>query len=262
MNKTNCKLCKIEIADKKNSHIVSKFLGKELFISDIGNHAEQINKDGKSRKIYSIPKEDFILCSTCEKKFEIIETYFARFFSKLRNYEKFTEEFLIQKLGMQYYISCSKMNPTLFKLFIYSLIWRLSISTHFTNKNFKLPNEIEDELRIFLNLNLYVDQKKLLETIEKVSNFPSYDLCLIKPENKTDNFKGMYSAFQMSESSYLLVLVDFILFFYIDNSIDYVLKKFSNDQNESVIIPISDDARWFDLNKLILSKMLNNKNIC
>lgn len=260
MTTQDCKLCKIEIADKKNSHIVSKFLGKELFISDIGNHAEQITKDGKSKKIYSIPKEDFILCSTCEKKFAIIETYFARFFNKLRNYEKFAEEFSLQKLGVQYYVSCDKMNPTLFKLFMYSLIWRLSISTHFTNQNFKLPTEIEEELRIFLNINLSVDQKILLNTIEKVNNFPSYDLCLIIPENKTDNFKGMYSAFQMSESSFLLVLVDFILFFYIDNSIDYVLKKFSNDQNERVIIPISDDTRWFDLNKLILSKMLNNKN--
>lgn len=258
MNTKDCKLCKIEIADKKNSHIVSKFLGKELFISDMGNHAEQINRDGKSRKIYSIPKEDFILCSTCEKKFEIIETYFARFFDKLRNYEKFTEEFSLEKLGIQYYISCNKMSPTLFKLFLYSLIWRLSISNHSTNQNFKLPYKIEDELRMFLNLNLSIDQKILLDTIEKVSIFPSYDLCLIKPENKTDNFKGMYSAFQMSESSYLLVLVDFILFFYIDNSIGSVLKKFSNSQNKNVIIPISDDNRWFELNKLILSKMLNN----
>ncbi|WP_269233957.1 hypothetical protein [Flavobacterium flavigenum] len=113
-------------------------------------------------------------------------------------------------------------------------------------------------MREFLNENLSVEQKILLKSAEIINEFPSYDLCIIKPENKTDNFKRMYSAFQMSKSAYLLVFVDFILFFYTDNSIDIVLKKFSNDQNENVIIPISDDERWFDLNKLILSKMLNN----
>ena len=255
MNTNECKLCKIEIANKKNSHIVPKFLGKELLNS---NHVEQINKNGKSKKIHSIPKEDFIFCSICEKRFEIIETYFARFFNKLRNYEKYPEDFLLQKIETQYYMICNKMNPILFKLFIYSLIWRLSISTHSANQNFKLPDEIEDELRIFLNLNLSVSHRILLETIEKVINFPSYDLCIIKPEKKTDNFKGMYSAFQLSESSYLLVLVEFILFFYIDNSIDAALKRFSNNQNKSVIIPISDDTQWIYLNQIILSKMLNN----
>lgn len=255
---TNCRLCNIQVADKKNSHIVSKFLGKELFISDMGHHAEQIYKNGKSRKVYSIPKEDSILCSTCEKRFEILETYFARFFNKLRNHQNFPEDFLLQKLGVQDFISCKKLNPTLFKLFIYSLIWRLSISKHQTNENFKLPNKIEEELRKFLNQNLSTEQKILLESVEMITEFPSYDLCMIKPENKTDNFKGMYSAFQMSKSAYLLVLVDFILFFYVDSSIDIVLKKFSNGQNKNVIIPISDDDRWFDLNKLIVSKMLNN----
>ncbi|WP_395047003.1 hypothetical protein [Flavobacterium sp.] len=258
MRTTDCKLSKAEVADKKNSHIVSKFFGKELFISDIGNHAEQIHKSGKSRKIYSIPKEDFILCSNCEKKFEVLETYFAIFFNKLRDYLNFPEDFSFQKLGSQDFISCKKLNPTLFKLFIYSLIWRLSISKHQTNENFILPNKIEEELREFLNQNLSVEQQILLKSVEMVKEFPSYDLCIIKPENKTDNFKGMYSAFQMSESAYLLVLVDFILFFYIDDSTDIVLKKFSNGQNENVIIPISDDERWFDLNKLIVSKMLNN----
>jgi len=257
MSKPECYLCKIEIADKKNSHIIPKFLGKELFISDLGNHAIEIYRDGKYRKVHTIPKEDFILCVSCEKRFEIIETFFARFFNKLRAFENFTDEFDLKILGNQNYIVCKELNPALFKLFIYSLIWRLSISSHFANQKYKLPIEIEEELRVFLNSNLKTNHNSLINTINQLENIPNYDFCLIKPENKCADFKGMHSAFQISKSIYLLVLVDFILFFYIDNSIDPILKIYSNKQNNDIIIPISDDERWFALNKLILSRILN-----
>ncbi|TDO71066.1 hypothetical protein EV143_11058 [Flavobacterium chryseum] len=259
MCKPTCYLCKIEIADKKNSHIIPKFLGKELFISDLGNHAIQIDRDGKCKKIQTIPKEDFILCVSCEKRFEIIETFFARFFTKLRDFENFTDNFDIRTLGNQNYIVCKKLNPKLFKLFIYSLIWRLSISTHFANQKYKLPIKIEEELRTFLDRNLKIDHTSLISTINEVENIPNYDFCLIKPENKFADFKGMHSAFQISKSIYLLALVDFIIFFYIDDSIDPVLKIYSNKQNNDIIIPISEDERWFALNKLILSKILNTQ---
>ncbi len=45
-----CELCKVKYADKKNSHIIPKFLGKGLFADTAPRHSISISKEGKQKK--------------------------------------------------------------------------------------------------------------------------------------------------------------------------------------------------------------------
>jgi hypothetical protein len=152
------------------------------------------------------------------------------------------------------------VHPVLYKLFIYSIIWRTSISNLVEFSKFKLSENAEEELRIFLNQNLSTKKSELFNNLDRVISIPSYHNCLIKPKVKSDLSRGIFSAYNMSEVSHLLLLVNFGLFFYTeDNSVGEVHKRFSNKQNQKVIIALADIIPWRELNKLVVSQMLNKK---
>ena len=65
----------------------------------------------------------------------------------------------------------------------------------------------------------------------------------------------------MSEDAHILLLIDFGLCFYTDEtSIGNVLERYSNKQNEKVIVVLGETEAWRGLNQLYLDKMLTNKN--
>jgi hypothetical protein len=73
MTQKKCTLCKINIANKKNSHIIPKFLCKGLFTTH-SRHTLVINRNGKTQKRQDTPKESYIFCVVCEKRMEVLET--------------------------------------------------------------------------------------------------------------------------------------------------------------------------------------------
>lgn len=261
MTLPNCKLCLIRLADKRNSHIIPKFMCKGLFEDAEPRHALSINRQGKGRKIQDTPKEDFILCAICEKRIEILETHFARVIEEIHSYKDLPEKFNIAKIGTQQYIECNDIHPTLFKLFLYSLVWRASISNLFEYLPFKLSKLDEERIRHFLNSNLSITKTSLFETLKDIGDVPLYHSCIIKPKEKSASSRGIFSISSMSDNAHALLLIDFALFFYTDEtSIGFVLERFSNKQNEKVIVTLGETDPWLDLNQLFLSKMLNNKN--
>lgn len=260
MNPPICKLCLNNIADKENSHIIPKFMCKSLFEDTNPRHALSINKFGKGRKIQDTPKENNILCSGCEHRIEIIETIFSKFFYEVHSYKSLNERFTVHQIGLQEYIECKNINPTLFKLFIYSIIWRSSISSLFEFQSFKINKNNEDEIRTFLNLNLKLNKASLIENLNSVQDFPLYHNCIIKPKEKSALTRGIFYVSSMSNEAHILLLVDIAIFFYTDEkSIGHVLGKFSNKQNEKVMITLGDAESWLDLNKALLSKMRNEQ---
>ncbi|PZP51636.1 MAG: hypothetical protein DI598_02725 [Pseudopedobacter saltans] len=257
MNLPKCKLCLNNFADKENSHIIPKFLCKGLFENINPRYALSINKFGKGRKIQDTPKENNILCSNCEHRIEIIETIFSKFFREIHSYKSLNEKFKIFQKGAQEYIECKNINPTLFKLFIYSLVWRSSISNLFEFQSFKLNKNNEDEIRTILNSNLKSNKAELFENLNRIQDFTPYHNCIIKPKEKSASTRGIFSVSSMSNDSHILLLVDIAILFYTDNySIGSVLEKYSNKQNEIVIITLGEKDAWFDLNKALISKML------
>lgn len=257
---TLCKLCLANTADKKNYHIISKFLGSGLFEGMEPRHAILLNKNGQERKIQDTPKEDNIFCETCEKRFEVLETYFARIIGEMYHYKELPEKFGLI-LDKQPYIECKDFHPLMFKLFIYSLIWRVSISNKFEFQTFKLAKEDEEVIRVILHSILRTSKKSLIETVNAKPSISSYHFCMAMPEEKSPSSRGIYSACSLSPTSHVLLLVDFAIFFYTDNiSIGSVLEKYSNKQNEKVIITLADETRWIGLNQIFINKMLGKKS--
>lgn len=255
-----CKLCRHTVADKRNSHIVPKFLCKSLFDTTPARHTVSIDRSGKGQKRQDTPKENHILCASCEKRIEIIETYFAPIFRDVYAYATQPSQFHLSTLGTQQYIECESINPSLFKLFIYSIVWRMSVSTLFEYQKFKLAQKAEEELRAFLFANLQLTKGGLIRSVDNIKDVPQFHSCLIMPVEKSERSRGIFTNCNLSETSHLLLLVDFGLFFYTDDvSIGDVLRKFSNKQNKKVIVALADLKGWKDLSQLVMAKMLRHK---
>jgi hypothetical protein len=263
MNSKICNLCKQSVADKVNSHIIPKFMCKGLFEDTKPRHSIAINNKGKSRNIQDTPKENNILCSNCEKRIEIIETYFARKIIDIHNYKNLKNNFEVKKISNQEYLCCETINPKAFKLFIYTIIWRTSISSLNEFMKFKIEENIEEEIRIFLNSNLKNTHKELLENFDKIELTPKYDFCIFKPIVKSNQSRGIFTTYNTSENSHILLIVDFAIYFFTsEKNIDNTFKYFSNSQNEKVLIPLAEIEKWNELNKIIVHQMLENKNGC
>ncbi len=234
---------------------------KGLFEASEPRHALSINRHGKGKKVQDTPKEDNILCKKCEKRIEIIETYFAKTIEEIHSYKNLPEKFKISNLGSQHYLECNQLHPTLFKLFLYSLVWRASISNLFEYLPFSLNKKDEEKIRKFLDSNLSVSKASLLTALDKIEDVPLYHSCIIKPKEKSASSRGIFSISSMSDTSHVLLLVDFAIFFYTDEiSIGDVLERFSNKQNTKVLVTLGETEPWLGLNQLYLSKMLNEKN--
>ncbi len=252
-----CPLCNINTADKKNSHIIPKFLGKALFENIKPRFIYELDKSGKHRKRQDIPKQDFLICSFCEKRLGILETYVARKITSINNYTNEKSKFEIFNIGPNEILNCLKFNPLIFKLFCFSLIWRLSITSNPIFKNFKLPVELELEMSLFLNANLLPTHRELLENLKTIEKYPEYHLIAYKQKKVLREFVGVLTAFQMSEDHYGIFIGDIILLFYLnDNRIDHQTNLISNKENAMVKFVLANSIQWKKINSEIIDKRL------
>jgi hypothetical protein len=257
-----CPLCKTNPADKRNSHIIPKFLGKPLFEKVKPRHSLQVDRGGKTKKIQDIPKEDFLICQTCEKKFEILETYFSKKLVGLRDYSNRKTQFEISQVGPNKLLNCLDLNPFLFKLFYFSLIWRLSITSNPLFKNFKLPKDIESEIGTFLDRNLFVKHQELLDNFDLIRQYPDYHLIAYKPEVGNKTFAGILTAFRLSEDHYGIFTSDMILFFYLnDKQIDKLSEFISNKEKDIVKFVLANSDQWKKIGSAVVKhRLLNNSS--
>jgi hypothetical protein len=252
-----CLLCLANEPNKKNSHIVPKFLTKGLFSVEHYRKTLTVHKTGKSRYHQDTPKEDFILCEGCEKRIEIVETTLAPVIRGIHDYENLPSEFEHVVRGQMEYLRCVKVQGALFYLFFYSIVWRLSVSKLESYGTFKLPVEVEENIRIFLNKNLGLTKGELETKIVDEIIIPNYYMVLIKPKIKTDPPGGMLSAHSYNEAEHLVTLVDFILFFFVnEHVINASLKVISNNLNSVFLIGMGDNKHWLELNSSLYHQVL------
>jgi hypothetical protein len=191
----DCLLCKVNKATKTNSHIISDFLGKSM----LGEQNQKVayifdtNKlNVRPRKEQDTPKQSFILCPSCEKYFGILEKYFAdNIYNRLWD-EKFKNEYTVIQEGVIKWRKYKNIEPIIFYLFIYSIVWRCSISTEENFNSFKIKTAEEEELQGIL---LKYKSGKLADLMTFInsnnSSFPFYEYKLITAEtfkNKMENF--------------------------------------------------------------------------
>lgn len=147
-----CKLCLNREATQKNSHIFPRFMGVTMLITEKGlrkgyriSSHEGINHN----PFQDTPKDDFILCPECEtfiaRKYE---TPIAKeFYYNRDNPKHFFNVFHIPYHSYRVYY---KIDYQRFVKFLYSIIFRASISNLDYFANFHLSEEIENKLRRIL----------------------------------------------------------------------------------------------------------------
>ena len=258
MNTTDkCLLCLTSEPNKRNSHIVPKFLTKGLFSLEHHRQTLTIHRTGTTRFRQDTPKEDFILCDNCEKRIEVIETEFAPIIRKIHNYTKFPNDFEHIVTGQLEYLRCISVQKALYNLFFYSIIWRLSVSRLESYGTLKLPVNAEENIRCFLQDNLCLSKNELLNKIQNEIESPDYHIVLIKPKIKTDPPGGMLSAHSYNENEHLITLVDFILFFFVrEEVIKPPLKPITNNLNSVFLIGMGENKHWIELNSMLYHQVL------
>lgn len=154
MRTTNddCLLCEKRKATQANSHIVPKFMGKSMLDDPKRRRGFEVSSTKSHlppKFIQDTSKESYILCPECEAFFNLLETHVNnKAFANIRN--RRSDELYVEVNGVLPYKSCLKVDPKIFHLFIYSIIWRCSITSVELFKRFKLEKSFEKEVRMSL----------------------------------------------------------------------------------------------------------------
>ncbi|MEI6767192.1 MAG: hypothetical protein WCM76_16300 [Bacteroidota bacterium] len=190
-NNELCLLCEINKADQCNSHIVPNFFTNGLFRTDHKKFPFYIGANGESRKTQGIPHIDHVFCCECERKFAVLETYVANKLRHLHSILCFTK-FSVARNSQLAWKTNSSLDPAIFRLFIYSIIWRCAaiskffpaetVSENQTNpkidfrffNHFIIPDEIIILLQQNLNSMMEISQQSLIDKRDEIKKAISY----------------------------------------------------------------------------------------
>lgn len=242
-----CKLCEKSESSDINSHYVSKFLSKDLFEN---GKSIQVKNDLSSINITDIPKEKYIFCLQCEDKFEILETISSRILKNIEEKDNFIS------LYNEYYDNGNHIVELLrnmfeFNLFILSLVWRISISKHNLFVKFDISDIYKEQIRQILIDNLK-DKKEGYKECKSLDL--GFKYIIIKSKNRNDYTRGHLSSFSSGSNIHMAFLVNFYICVYFQESlVPTVIKKFCNDNLDSLNLVLADDIKWKELNNTALN---------
>lgn len=250
-NANICKLCEVNVADKRNSHIIPKFLGKKLFEGVLPRQALEIHPSGKQKKVQDTSKEDFIFCSDCEQRFEIIETLVSKNLHNLSDYLNYSNFFELKKIDNQEYIECKKIKSNELIIFIYSVLWRISISNLEAFVNLKMDLATEKTIQEVLNKTLSKYKKDLENKIDALELIDVHTICLMKIKDKFLEGHGIQTCMKLSDSLYHVYMDEiFVVFYSNKNNVHFSHQHFKLSTKSKPLIPVANFNSW---NKLMNS---------
>lgn len=220
-----CLLCKTKPATKKNSHVFPKFWLKNMFITkDNQREGWQIsttprNLDKVGQKVQDSPKQDYLFCPECEERFGVVERYTANHFYNRYRDPSTSEDFPVTRKPRPEldYVTALQVNPVMFKLFIYSLVWRASVSTHPVFNNFKLPAKVEEGLRELLDIYIRnTEADTIAFSQQHASEFPHLPLNIVTTAVASDATANFVQPFLAPDGKVLIFANEFIIIFYPD----------------------------------------------
>lgn len=258
--KRTCLLCNMREANKKNSHILPKFLNDRLF-SD--GFMYEIGRNGTKRKIQNSPKEDYILCDQCENRLSIVETYcsnhFFHAFHKINSAVKFPLKNEIRANHYsQLYKECQYLNSNIFNLFIISLIWRASVSSRKWFSELRINNTLIEQMRIDLNENLKHSRREYDNqdnSSYEIHDYYSYEI--ISKNSIKKNPASTLSIFNIKEDIIMLNLVDFSIFFFMNEKSSEEFRPILNRKSSNIIkVCIANDEFWEKIHYEYIKKIM------
>jgi hypothetical protein len=249
----DCLLCQINKATETGSHlipasIIASMIGARDKEEGYGIHPQHENPFssffGRSNlKNENIEQQendfivDYFFCPSCEKRFSILENEINPVLTKKIFDPNQKQNFPHQELdsGLQFLI-CKKVNPCIFRLYLFSLIYRWCLKYRFvTGGDFlATPSEV-NWFRKILNVSL---GNTLGETLENCSNpeieTVSFIICTCPEDyNKSANMVLLHPHYRFP---YCFIVNEYIILF-----------SFTKPQlNSSELIELTDfriDAR-------------------
>lgn len=266
--KSKCLLCRENNATKENSHIIPKFLTKSILENSKGRRAYLIASDKvhlKPNFSQDTAKESFILCQGCEQYFSVLETYVSKnLHEKLWN-ANFAKEFSLfdNQNGIRWKV-CNSLDPAIFRLFIYSIIWRCSISETEIVREFSLDSEEEERMRLSLIECRKEKENDLLSIISIMKNNISLpDFFFFTAETFTCETSNTIFIHPDAKNPYLFILNRYILV--VSFKVNKAQNNFhflNNTKLEPVKIGFFSKDYWEHLKKqqfnLMLEKSIQN----
>jgi hypothetical protein len=212
-----CLLCLENLSNKENSHIIPKFISKSILGEGPVKRAFLIGTDRAHKPpefSQDSPKEDYLLCESCEEYFSILETYMAtRLHNRIWDI-RYQRQFITNiSEGGICWKNCNEINPTIFRLFIYSIIWRCSVSSTEAFKTFKLEPKEEISLRSALHKFKQTKQKDLLNKITVEFGEILIPFVFFTSDNFVDRTANFILANPAVRNPYQIVLNEYMLLF-------------------------------------------------
>ncbi len=229
--------------------LYQNFLEKVFFFETNPRHCILFYRNGKKEKIQDIMKEDYLFCADCEKGFNILETYCSlrlERFNDPRYYKNFNQF----KFGEFEFIEFKEIDIRVFKLFIYSIVWRVSVSDNYSFKGFKLPDCDEEKIRLLLKKFSRPTQQELMDELDKLHNLPDHSHMIIRPKKKLRPPASMLSAGSYNDWMHQVHLVDYVLIYLTNQEklIDRLRVINNNRLNDFVRIGLTDKSSWENFN--------------
>jgi len=250
-----CKLCRKNLADKKNSHIVPRFLTKDILGNDgprVAHILDTSTPFSKPSSFQDSPKENHILCTECENYFGLLETYIADRIGNRYINPYYRDNFTLQNSGQGIdFIICEKVSPIITKLFVYSIFWRCSISKSILFSGFSLNITEEELLRQFL---IGYKNKHLKDVTEDVfsNDFP-YVIFRTKHKDP-DPSKNFLYANNGNKDIYQIIANEYIFLLAFETSGTILtLKILINQSNDKVKIGLLSKNSWENLRQGLYS---------
>jgi len=215
--------------------------------SDRAHKAPEFSQDS--------PKEDFILCDSCEKYFSVLETYIAtRLHNRLWDIRHAQQFSTYQNQGGITWKVCEQIDTLIFRLFIYAIIWRCDISATDLCKEFALKPDESETLRATLLSCKYEKQQDLLNSIGQFPvTFPTLPFLFFTADSFKDRTSNTLFVNPSIKNPYQLVLNEYMLIFSFDFNEDQ--KKFdllNNIDNSKIKIGYFPTELWESLKTQLL----------
>lgn len=215
-----CNLCKQNDADQKNSHIISKFIGIDMF-GEKSSRTGYINRpESKPQKVQDLPKEDYLYCKSCERKFNTIETIISKALIK-RTKEEFEENYdRIGTIG----IRSTKASTREILLFFYVNFLRLHHSDLEGFQEFKLDQNNYEAIKQTIWDCL---SENLTETKVKIENvdFKYIPMTVMTTDYEKDPAENFLTVNQTTQHKIgLLICSNWMVHLYERESVKYDVK--------------------------------------
>lgn len=255
-----CFLCKKEKATKLNSHIFPKFLSKSILGNKNAKRGYIISTNG-TELTQDTDKEDHMLCPLCEQYFSVLETYISsRLYNRLWDIRRSPEFTIHQNEGGICWKVCEEINPIIVRLFIYSIIWRCSITSTPVCNDFKLDEMEEEILRTLLNACNSDTQTNLLTNQSKFdSSGHQIPFLFFTSESFADRTGNMLFANPATKNPYQIALNEYMLIFsFRNNETQEKFNFLNNIDNEKIKVGFFKEDFWKNIRDQLIGQVTDS----